>query len=208
MPCIIGSKFDGNIDNKLKTDYVWIPNGTANYGSGRRYGRALHSGTLGLLLDVPHVANKSHGWTLEMYIKDLNNYVGPLFGFGNSGNMFAIDMNGNFRLVYWGGDYNCRTASDMGGWHHFVVTNDWSTHRLFIDGVNVVTRGSGRGGWNYFMLFQRPGYGLSGNTAALVDEIKFYDYIKYTENFTPPKELLPEYPIYQHDQSIYIEEET
>ena len=103
MPCIIGSKFDGNIDNKLKTDYVWIPSGTANYGPGRRYGRALHSGTLGLSLNVPHVANKSHGWTLEMYIKDLNNYGGPLFGFGNSGNMFAIDMNGNFRLVYWGG---------------------------------------------------------------------------------------------------------
>ena len=103
MSCIIGSKFDGNIDNKLKTDYAWIPNGTANYGPGRRYGRALHSGTLGLSLDVPHVADKSHGWTLEMYIKDLNNYHGPLFGFGNSGNMFAIDMNDNFRLVYWGG---------------------------------------------------------------------------------------------------------
>ena len=137
-------------------------------------------------ITIDEIANKSHPFTLEMWIKDLNTFVGPLFGIGNSGSMFAIDVSHNtLRMVYWGGDTNFYYG-DTSGWHHFCIQNNWSTHYIHIDGTLVFSRNSGAGGWSNLMLFHRNGYGHNGACDAIIDELLLTKDMKYgPSNFTP-----------------------
>lgn len=104
-----------------------------------------------------------------------------------------VDTNNTIYLQLGAGG-SITTASNSwssGTWHHFAVTRQGATNRLFIDGVEKGTVSTSASfDLSTEMTFNGTGAGSYRWTGAMQDLRIYNGTAKYTSNFTPPAAIL------------------
>jgi Concanavalin A-like lectin/glucanases superfamily len=119
--------------------------------------------------------------SVSLWFKDpsVSGYQG-LFGQGPSGDsnsLYAIIINGNICIGYWGGGDTCAAGLQANTWYHLAITYDGTNGYIYLNGSLVATashRNYNTGSTGYLIIGRDfPGYDAFGGT---IDEFAVFNY--------------------------------
>ena len=168
-------------DLKLSTSIVKFAGSTSmNFDGNGDY----------LVIPYTPLLSQTTPYTLEFWFYPTNNYNGQYIYAQNGGGAFALNWSGTVMRVDKNGVGIQITGTNtlaLNQWHHYAMTYDGTTTRVFANGV---LDGSTAGTGGSAVVRTTIGYYDSSTSSSFYGYISDFritkGYARYTTNFTPP----------------------
>nr|WP_321408550.1 LamG-like jellyroll fold domain-containing protein [uncultured Carboxylicivirga sp.] len=145
-------KFDGRTDlsNSVNPSYSFDANGTLQ-DEVDRFG--VNGGAINLpanswlyIANAPFLPTGDANRSVSVWIKPVDNYAKSYWAYGADGfpgwnnNFFGFVNTTSLMAYAYGNDYITGVRPSVNNWQHYVVTYGNSTVKIYIDGVEVLSR--------------------------------------------------------------------